>query len=668
MPTTSPYKNNQRKNTGLFGSSTKPDSYQPATSKGIKRGSLAHSRGASESALSTSRPGASDSDADDKSNSVLSLTPEPGEKGLSVSNPGSRYRVNNASSIISVQTRREVQDSSIKLTHADGTERKFYLLSQLNESDRRALEKAHPFVAKKITANKSADEIIEIPRLGQGTFSFVSLAKDEEGLFYAVRAVLNSRELPEQPTEAGVPLVSRGEVLLNTMSEIGVHSFLKEQGLDDSILLMRDAAVVKNPDGVQIYQFLPLADLGNGADIISKASYLSSKEREDLFCYTFLKLITAMIKIHAANIAINDIKPENILFTRAGHISFSDFGAACYIDSHKLKLTSLLSDKRYLAPFSDKPISLSPDVKNRNRRIIESNRNLLYKKQRCDLWSLALTLLEFWEPAMVEDFCEAAVTRRYSPLVSSSPPVRLSLFRPAPSDYSIPVSAGEVTASINSQPQPELPAVDQVIVIYKQELQRHIFNSPAFSKLPSDCQKLFRLMLGTDAEINTKESLIDMLSSFTDLPGFLTRPAEVPDILAKMFGTPISFTDENGSILAIFNKFLTIPNRTFNPDLFHAIKSEIQRISEKLPVIKPVQNAFEKSTPGEFVADVSPVIQHVRLSLHETDSDIELERVRRFLDILDSLCQGNLPYESIFNSLISLSSDLNNSVYTVPGL
>lgn len=66
---------------------------------------------------------------------------------------------------------------------------------------------------------------------------------------------------------------------------------------------------------------------------------------------------------------------------------------------------------------------------------------------------------------MVEDFCEAAVTRRYSPLVSGLPPARLSLFRPAHSDYSIPVSAGEVTASINSQPQPEFPAVDQVIVI-----------------------------------------------------------------------------------------------------------------------------------------------------------------------------------------------------------
>ncbi|KTD60534.1 hypothetical protein [Legionella shakespearei] len=615
--------------------------------------------------------------------------PQPGDGGLSASNPVSPIKPHASFSQVS---ERKVSDDvhSLTLTRSDGSKRTFHILSQLTLTDREALEKAHPDVAKKITGNNSDDADIDIHRLGQGTFSFVSLAKDDSGLFYAVRAVLNENELPRQIATANadgeaasshtkvpeiklsasddsqlsaplIPLVPRGKVLLDTMSEIEVHSVLKSHGLDDALLLIKDAVVVQNPDGIQIYQFLPLADLGNGMDIINKASYLDVKDREQLFYYVFQKLMPSMVKIHAANTAINDIKPENTLFTRDAQVSFSDFGAACYLDdSGKLKVTSTLNDNRYLAPYSDMPISPELTSKNRTHRLIEHNKRVLHRNQRCDLWSLGLTLLQFWEPGMVEEFYDAAINRRYAPLptaTASKPLTQFSMFRRAvANDYSNPVPAMVInTDEVTSEPIVTFPSAEQVITIYKEELQHHIFNSLAFKRLPQNFQMLFRSMLRLDEEINLEESLCDMLS--INLLFTKVEAGEVSEALDKMLKSN-GLIEGDSSIISLFHKLQSFPNRRFNPDLLTAIKGQMLDLSEKLPETAPVWQLFKSSAPARYMDDVLPLVLQLKSSKEskgETDS-----ASYKYLAIIEYLCHGELPYEGIFNSLSDLVSTLEH--------
>lgn len=614
--------------------------------------------------------------------------PELGEGGLSASNPVSPVKPNTSFSRIS---KKKVSDKkhSLTLKRADGSEKTFHILSQLTPFDREALVQAHPYLAKKIVGNNFANVDIEIPRLGQGTFSFISLAKDGDGLFYAVRAVLNENELPKQmtlenaeasaaPSDAKipeimledsdesalselVPLVPRGKVLLDTMSEIEVHSVLKSHGLDDSLLLITDAAVVQNSDGIQIYQFLPLADLGNGLDIINKVSYLDVHDREYLFYYVFQKLIPSMVKIHAANTAINDIKPENTLFTRDAQVSFSDFGAACYLDnSGKLKLTSTLNDNRYSAPYSNMTISPGLTSKSRSHRLIEYNKRVLQKNQRCDLWSLGLTLLQFWEPGMVEAFYDAAINRRYSPIptVTESKPLRqFSLFRSAvANDYSNPVPEMVMdTGETTSAPTIKFPSAEQVITIYKEELQNHIFSSPAFRRLPLNFQSLFRTMLQLNVEINLKESLSDMLS--TSLFARKVEAEQVSEALDELLKSN-GLINGDSRIMSLFQKFQSLPNRRFNPDLTTAIKEKIVHLSELLPETATVWDIFKESTPERYLDEVYPVVLELK-SLKE-EADDKDSATYCFLEIIESLCHGDLPYESILNSLSSLTYTLEH--------
>jgi serine/threonine protein kinase len=686
MPTGSKDKHHRRKSTGKENHSDKRIVHVEAGS--IKSPLYYPVHGVIKMSLAAPKPGRAIASSSNLSNvDVARIFPEPGDGGLSASNPVSPVKPHAAFSQISEKSV-SGDEHSLTLTRADGSEKTFHILSQLTPADRKALEEHHPDVAKKIVGNNSGEADIDIPRLGQGTFSFVSLARDNSGLFYAVRAVLNENELPRQiATVEGqsalttsnvpeiklsasddselsaplIPLVPRGKVLLDTMSEIEVHSVLKNHGLDDTLLLIKDAVVVQNSDGIQIYQFLPLADLGNGLDIINKVSYLDVKDRKQLFYYVFQKLIPSMVKIHAANTAINDIKPENILFTRDAQVSFSDFGAACYLDnSGKLKVTSTLNDNRYSAPYSAMPISPGLTIKNRAHRLIEYNKRVLHRNQRCDLWSLALTLLQFWEPGMVEEFYEAAINRRYSPIPIKTPGMPLTQFsmfrRVVANDYSNPVP--EMVISTNEaspEPSEKYPSAEQVIAIYKEELQHYIFSSPAFNTLPNSFRMLFRSMLQLEEEINLKESLCDMLS--INLFPTKVESGVLAEALHKMLKSQ-GLLDGDDRVLSLFHKFQTLPNRRFNLDLLNVIKGRILHLSEKLPEIDAVWRALEKCSTERYMDEVLPVVLGLK-ALQKTVEERDSVSYR-FLVIMESFCHGELPYEVMLNSLSGLISDLED--------
>jgi protein kinase A len=67
----------------------------------------------------------------------------------------------------------------------------------------------------------------------------------------------------------------------------------------------------------------------------------------ELACFYVAELITALQYLHSCNIVYRDIKPENILIDKFGHIRLIDFGFSKYV---KNRTWTLCGTPEYLAP------------------------------------------------------------------------------------------------------------------------------------------------------------------------------------------------------------------------------------------------------------------------------------------------------------------------------
>ena len=525
------------------------------------------------------------------------------------------------------------QDSSITMIRNTGEVKKFYLRSTLSPEEQIALHDAHPLVAKRILGPIMDTGMAQISLLGQGTFSSVSLTTDEQGAFFAVRAILSKEELIQSMPNKSLP---RGKVLFDTMTELEAHALLKTQNLHDSVLLTEDVAILKTLKGIQLYQFLPLADLGNGNSIINKMGFLNDTEKKQLFDYIAQQLLQALEKIHAQNIAINDIKPANILFTSAGLVFFSDLGAVSYLDAqHKLKNASPLKDQRYLAPYP-------PLAEN------TSDYEQLKKNQRADLWSLALTLLEFWDQSMVTVFIDRVLTRRY--------------FEPAPWIISASTSVAGVgyyvedpkiqppitRTTISPMPSPSSPLAaktpEELQDLYQEELETSLFTSASFATLPLSYQILFKAMLNLDPAPNNMTTTLASLRNEQD---------------GVSINTP--------NILPSFAKFLTVPDDKFNVDLLKHIIQKIDELLSQLAgntlVRSQIINNLTIHAPADFATFVLPLIQNLHFeatspnqffSLRPNPYEKPSSLKESFINIMEKLCKGELPHYMILNNLSAL--------------
>jgi serine/threonine protein kinase len=548
--------------------------------------------------------------------------------------------------IFSCSSQYSPQDSSITIMRNTREQKKFYLLSTLSPQEQIALHNAHPLLAKRILGPVIDTGMAQVFPLGQGTFSSVRLAKDEQGTFFAVRAILSKEELIQSIPNKSLP---RGKVLFDTMTELEAHALLKAQNLHDAVLLTEDVAILKTIAGIQLYQFLPLANLGNGNSIINKMEFLNSAEKKQLFDYIALQLLQALEKIHAQNVAINDIKPANILFASTGAVSYSDLGAVSYLDAqHKLKCASPLKDQRYLAPY----LPLAENASDSER---------LKQNQRGDLWSLALTLLEFWEQPMVTTFIDRVLTRYYSEptpkiiaATTSLPGVGYYVTNP----QSLGVTTSTAIEQVPSTPKPrEQKTLEELQHIYQEELETFLFASASFAALPLSYQILFKAMLNLE-------------------PG----PNNMTITLASLRNEQSGLSISAATITPLFAKFLTIPDDKFNAELLKHIIQKISELLSRLEGSTLVRNQIIHNltayTPGDFAKFVLPLMQNLRFETVE-QSDLDTNRFfsmrsnkrpyeeqsiiqEAFVNLIDKFCKGELPYYAVFNELTDLLYSLDN--------
>jgi serine/threonine protein kinase len=476
--------------------------------------------------------------------------------------------------------------------------------------------------------------------------------------------------------------IAPGQVLFDTMNELEAHAFLKERNLANDLILIEDAVILKEPNGIQICQFLPFAELGNGKEMIKKMSYLGSKEKTIFFNYIMAQLIPVLIKIHAENFAINDIKPENILFSREG-ISFSDFGAATFLDKNQqIKRASALKDKRYLSP---KGYLTQDALSTLNKPDLEK-----LKLNQCnDLWAFALTLLEFWDQSIIQNYIEASLIRQYSTVPVSEPeksnPEKVIGFYVAegstPIDFSFTMLANNMAGSTTSTSNasnanssdispPPLSTVE-LIRIHKEELEKHVFKSKSFSKLPREYQNLFKKML----DLKTMQP--DIIASLHEIT---SHPALTSIALSN-----------NAMIHPIIKKFLTIPDETFSPELFSLMKEKIKNLlvsfSCSRTLSKDLMVQFDTLDPCDFSTilplitllergtETTPTVntRHSAFSSkplflpvpRKTPSENEETLFEKFINTLNNLCRGEIPHFAAYNELVEIYEEHHLTVSSI---
>ncbi|MHB1221652.1 MAG: protein kinase domain-containing protein, partial [Gammaproteobacteria bacterium] len=457
--------------------------------------------------------------------------------------------------------------SVVEFIGADQKNKKMSIFKKINRKDRMALERQHPELAKTLLSSTNADEI-DVPMLGKGTFCFVLLGKNEDGKFHAVREILNQQELTSNMQGD----IARGQVLFDTCIELEMQKKLKDAGLNDLLLLTEEAVLIRDNKQIQIYQFLPLADLGNGKDIIQRINYLSPTDKDDFFDYMAEQLLHAMIQIHDANVAMNDIKLDNILFTRKGLISFSDFGAACYLNNqNRLKIASALKDINYLAPYAHNMPNCSDSEK-------------LRRYQRQDLWSLALTMLALKDIEMVHRFMSAVIPRR-----------KIFLATNIGANVTPLDDSQELTAFLDlsedcytsAEYKPDLST--SLLSIYQEELTQHIFQSHSFLTLSTQYQTLFQQMLN----LNTDE---------------LNLTIDLKSLMKEFNKSAVSHT----KIETLLSKFVTLPKPPFDAYIFEKTKSLIEFLIDNMfptPSKKLLISALKTSYPGDLANCFSPLMK-----------------------------------------------------------
>jgi serine/threonine protein kinase len=226
-------------------------------------------------------------------------------------------------------------------------------------------------------------------KLGEGHFCKVKLVKKvgtDESL--AVRKIKSQREFDQQKDA-----IERSSIIQATKHEVALYKKLQKKiDVKAPISKMVDCVEAFNSKNEkQLYQFFPLADLGNCESFYKSIPQdLDSAKLTMLYRHIANLIIIGMTELNKHNFFICDLKLENILVNSDSNVYVSDFGAATYFSHHHTIKTSELSDKRYQPPL--KLITIFPSYKER--------------ASLHDQWALGLTLLEAWNNSSINDICQ----------------------------------------------------------------------------------------------------------------------------------------------------------------------------------------------------------------------------------------------------------------------
>ena len=226
-------------------------------------------------------------------------------------------------------------------------------------------------------------------QLGRGRFSIARLARrlfdDGTYKYYAVRKIRSF----EDPTHSG----HREAIINSTLRELELQQKMREIINCDHFSIAEDVVIKPNSrHETQIYQFIPLADLGTGENFLGrvKTIALSDTQKATILTYISNIIISEVNTLNKNGFYILDIKIENMLFSSKGDVWLSDFGSAAYHGADGTELhASTLSHAQYMPPFN----------------LFHGNNQLACNRLH-DQWGLGLALLQVWSDADINKSCK----------------------------------------------------------------------------------------------------------------------------------------------------------------------------------------------------------------------------------------------------------------------
>jgi len=201
--------------------------------------------------------------------------------------------------------------------------------------------------------------------LGAGFFGKVRLAKDNHGKYLAIKKIKN-------PSSAVV-------------TEEKVHDILREKHIHHVMIPEASIETVNSKGTPTLYQFMPLADFGDG-DLFRIAlleADINQKERGFLLASINRIIISAFEEMHLNGVCHLDFKPANLLFDAKGNPYVSDFGSS---------LTQVERSEHYVISATD-IVFWSPEFLYIKKKDVTGEDML-----SLDNWRLGLTLLHISYP------------------------------------------------------------------------------------------------------------------------------------------------------------------------------------------------------------------------------------------------------------------------------
>ena len=185
---------------------------------------------------------------------------------------------------------------------------------------------------RRLTRRRLKPEQFEkLKLIGRGAFGDVWLVRDrEDSNVYAMKMLRKSE------------LVAKKQVL-NTLAERDVMASSDNPWCVKLIYSFQDRTFL-----FFVMEYLPGGDL---MTLLIKKGVLSEPEARFFLAETLL----AIHKVHEAGFIHRDVKPDNILLTKTGHVRLTDFGLSAKTERYADPLVSLLEDANDLIT-GDEPV------------------------------------------------------------------------------------------------------------------------------------------------------------------------------------------------------------------------------------------------------------------------------------------------------------------------
>lgn len=168
--------------------------------------------------------------------------------------------------------------------------------------------------------NFHASQFIKLKLIGRGAFGDVYLVRDrEDNRIYAMK-VLNKKEL-----------IAKHQVL-NTLAE---RDFLTQTQNPWAVQMYYSFS-----DSVNLYLVMEFLIGGDLMSLLIKKSILTEVETRFIIAETLL----AIHAVHQTGFIHRDIKPDNLLLTKEGHIRLTDFGLSTKSNRYEDHLTCLIDE------------------------------------------------------------------------------------------------------------------------------------------------------------------------------------------------------------------------------------------------------------------------------------------------------------------------------------